>query len=356
MSARDVLLYARERASSRSWSGRVSCTFAACRSRLLAVGAFSCSSTPGPEVRGSRGARVLVVWGPLMIGGGFYTITGEWNADVGSRPALRVGDHRHYLGKHIDKLEADRKRHPHPPRPVGEKAARYAVLGTMVLQYPRRIPRTHRLFHTDNAGRFPLALRLLQAHSPVYRRPRPATCPRSTAPTSGACGTSPSLSAQPPFGALFVLGLVVEVCSTPPLDLGFHPRRSTALKAERDVVRHPRSRHLTERGRVQTSKKEVSTPRRGRRRGPRRSLRSARPRRHEDGLAGVAALLAPEQRRAVTDTTFMSRSASRPGLCPDRSVDVGVVAPVVNFVIYMRQLQRLLCQLLVTLELPGRRR
>jgi len=72
-----------------------------------------------------------------MISGGYYTITGEWSAEVvlaGLPYAL--GTAAIIFSKHIDKLEADRKKGIRTLSVLlGEKAARYAVLGMMVLQY-----------------------------------------------------------------------------------------------------------------------------------------------------------------------------------------------------------------------------
>jgi 1,4-dihydroxy-2-naphthoate polyprenyltransferase len=72
-----------------------------------------------------------------MIRGGYYTITGEWSAEVvlaGLPYAL--GTAAIIFSKHIDKLEADRKKGIRTLSVLlGEKAARDAVLGMMVLQY-----------------------------------------------------------------------------------------------------------------------------------------------------------------------------------------------------------------------------
>jgi 1,4-dihydroxy-2-naphthoate octaprenyltransferase len=103
---------------------------------LLAAGTFFVLFYTWPlKYVGLGELAVLVVWGPLMIGGGYYTITGEWNTDVvlaGLPYAL--GTTAIIFGKHIDKLEADREKGIRTlPSLLGEKAARYAVLGTMVL-------------------------------------------------------------------------------------------------------------------------------------------------------------------------------------------------------------------------------
>ena len=84
MSARDVLLYA-------AGTGLVALLTGVCLVYLrglpvlvlLAAGAFFVLFYTWPlKYVGLGELAVLVVWGPLMIGGGYYTITGEWNADV----------------------------------------------------------------------------------------------------------------------------------------------------------------------------------------------------------------------------------------------------------------------------------
>jgi 1,4-dihydroxy-2-naphthoate octaprenyltransferase len=80
---------------------------------------------------------VLIVWGPLMIGGGYYVITGhwDWNVILASLP-YALGVTTVIFGKHIDKYQVDKDKGIHTmPVLLGEKAARVAVVGMTVLQY-----------------------------------------------------------------------------------------------------------------------------------------------------------------------------------------------------------------------------
>jgi len=80
---------------------------------------------------------VLIVWGPLMIGGGYYVLTGNWvwNVVWASLPYV-LGVTTVIFGKHIDKREIDKAKKIYTlPVLIGEKAARYAVLAMMVLPY-----------------------------------------------------------------------------------------------------------------------------------------------------------------------------------------------------------------------------
>jgi 1,4-dihydroxy-2-naphthoate polyprenyltransferase len=217
MSARDVLLYA-------AGTGLVALLVGACLVYfrglpvlvLLAVGAFFVLFYTWPlKYVGLGELAVFVVWGPLMIGGGYYTITGEWNADVvlaGLPYAL--GTTAIIFGKHIDKLEADREKGIRTlPVLLGEKVARYAVLGTMVLQYLLIAYLVLTGFFTPIMLVVFLSLYgFFKLIVPVYRSPRPATMPEEyRADVWPLWYVAFAFLHNRRFGALFVLGLVVEV-------------------------------------------------------------------------------------------------------------------------------------------------
>ena len=139
MTAREILFYA-------AGTGLVALAAGACLGYvrgapilvLIAVGAFFVVFYTWPlKYFGLGELAVLVVWGPLMIGGGYYTITGEWSRDVvvASLP-YALGTTAIIFGKHIDKLEADKEKGIRTlPVLLGERASRYTVLGMMALQY-----------------------------------------------------------------------------------------------------------------------------------------------------------------------------------------------------------------------------
>mgnify|MGYP001319104497 FL=1 len=80
---------------------------------------------------------VVVIWGPLMVAGGYFVITGrwDWNVAIASLP-YALGPTTVLFGKHIDKLEQDRAKGIHTlPVILGEKAARYGVLVMVALMY-----------------------------------------------------------------------------------------------------------------------------------------------------------------------------------------------------------------------------
>lgn len=80
---------------------------------------------------------VVVIWGPLMVAGGYFVITGQWdwNVALASLP-YALGPTTVIFGKHIDKLKADAAKKIHTlPVLLGEQKARTVVLGMMALQY-----------------------------------------------------------------------------------------------------------------------------------------------------------------------------------------------------------------------------
>ncbi len=80
---------------------------------------------------------VLVVWGPLMVGGGYYVINGvwDWNVVIASLP-YALGVTGVIFGKHIDKYEMDKEKGIHTlPVLLGERLSRYTVIGMLLLQY-----------------------------------------------------------------------------------------------------------------------------------------------------------------------------------------------------------------------------
>jgi len=80
---------------------------------------------------------VLLVWGPLMVGGGYFAVTGQWNANMllASLPCA-LGATTVIFGKHIDKLKADSAKGIHTlPVIIGERASRIGVMLLVAFQY-----------------------------------------------------------------------------------------------------------------------------------------------------------------------------------------------------------------------------
>src|SRR4030066_422457 len=95
---------------------------------LLAAGAFFVLFYTWPLKYIAMGeVAVLLVWGPLMIGGGYFVLTGAWgwNGTLASIPYV-LGVTTVIFGKHIDKLKIDREKKIHTlPVLIGERLSRY---------------------------------------------------------------------------------------------------------------------------------------------------------------------------------------------------------------------------------------
>ncbi len=105
---------------------------------LLGAGAFFVLFYTWPlKYIGMGEPSVLLVWGPLMVGGGFYIITGSWSNDVAvASIAYALGPTAVLFGKHIDKLDADSEKKIRTlPVILGEKASRYSVFGMLLAQF-----------------------------------------------------------------------------------------------------------------------------------------------------------------------------------------------------------------------------
>ncbi|HBB90700.1 MAG: hypothetical protein A2X22_01835 [Bacteroidetes bacterium GWF2_49_14] len=81
---------------------------------------------------------VVLVWGPLMIGGTYFVTSGfVWSWDVAWISAVyAIGPTSVIFGKHIDKLKEDRKKKIFTlPVILGETISRYTVLVLWIGQY-----------------------------------------------------------------------------------------------------------------------------------------------------------------------------------------------------------------------------
>jgi 1,4-dihydroxy-2-naphthoate octaprenyltransferase len=105
---------------------------------LLGLGAFFVLFYTWPLKYIALGEiAVLIVWGPLMIGGGYYVLTNHWSWNVvwASLPYV-LGVTTVIFGKHIDKIQVDKAKKIFTlPVIIGEKASRFFVQAMMILPY-----------------------------------------------------------------------------------------------------------------------------------------------------------------------------------------------------------------------------
>jgi 1,4-dihydroxy-2-naphthoate octaprenyltransferase len=180
---------------------------------LLGMGAFFLLFYTWPLKGLAMGElAVLIVWGPLMIGGGYFVLTQNWSWFVvlASLPYV-LGVTTVIFGKHIDKLDMDRKKGIHTlPVVIGEKASRFAVLGMMIVPYLITLYLIFARFFTPVMLVVFLALPSFLKIYPVFLKPKPETRPE------GSRGwplffVGYAFYNNRTFGSLFMFGLLLDV-------------------------------------------------------------------------------------------------------------------------------------------------
>jgi 1,4-dihydroxy-2-naphthoate polyprenyltransferase len=157
---------------------------------------------------------VILVWGPLMIGGGYFVITGAWSWQVAiaSLP-YALGTTMVIFGKHIDKLDADKAKGIHTlPVLMGEKAARYFTLAMMTLQYLLVVYLVITRFFSPVLLLVFLAITTVPLVWKVYKAPkpkeRPDWFPENTWPLYFV---AMGFLHNRQFGIWYLLGMIVDV-------------------------------------------------------------------------------------------------------------------------------------------------
>jgi len=159
---------------------------------------------------------VLIVWGPLMIGGGYYVLAHHWNWNVviASLPYV-LGVTTVIFGKHIDKYLIDKEKKIHTlPVVIGEKAARYSVLAMMILPYFFTAYLIAIKFFTPIMAIVLFAIPTLRTIYPAILKPKPAGRPADFPDGQGGWPLYFAPMAfwnNRKFGSLFMLGLLVDV-------------------------------------------------------------------------------------------------------------------------------------------------
>ena len=179
---------------------------------LLGLGAFFVLFYTWPLKGLAMGEiAVLIVWGPLMIGGGYYVLTGSWDWSVAmaSLPYV-LGVTTVIFGKHIDKIAPDTQKKIHTlPVVIGEKAARYTVLAMMVIPYFLTAYLIAAKFFTPVMAIVVFAIPAFLKIYPIFLKPKPQ------APPEGQLGwplyfVGYAFYNNRTFGSLFMLGLLVD--------------------------------------------------------------------------------------------------------------------------------------------------
>ena len=178
---------------------------------LLALGAFFVLLYTWPlKYIGLGEIAVLIVWGPLMIGGGYYVITGtwDWTVIIASLP-YALGVTGVIFGKHIDKFDMDKEKNIHTlPVILGEKFSRYLALGTIFLQYILVVYLVIIRFFTPLMLIIFFSIPVLLQIIPLFRSPKPEEKPADYPDVWPNYFVAGAFVHNRRFGLLFMLGLI----------------------------------------------------------------------------------------------------------------------------------------------------
>lgn len=184
---------------------------------LLGLGAFFLLFYTWPLKHLALGeVAVVTVWGPLMIGGGYYVLTHNWDWNVvWATLPYALGVTTVIFGKHIDKIQLDREKNIHTlPVLIGEKTARYLVIGMMVLPYFLATYLITTKYFTPLILIILLATPRLRQVLPTFLKPKPTERPENFSEGQGGWPLyfAPlSFWYNRTFGTYFVLGLLADV-------------------------------------------------------------------------------------------------------------------------------------------------
>lgn len=182
---------------------------------LLLLGAFFVLFYTWPlKYIGLGEIAVIIVWGPLMIGGGYFVVTGawDWHVVIAGLPHA-LGATAVIFGKHIDKLAADRAKGIRTlPVLLGDRAARLTALAIVLLQYGIVLYLIVVSFFTPALlvvlGAIPALLLVIG----VLRRPKPTIMPAEyRADVWPLWFSAFAFVHTRRFGLLFLLGLILDI-------------------------------------------------------------------------------------------------------------------------------------------------
>lgn len=184
---------------------------------LLGLGAFFVLFYTWPLKGLAMGElSVLIVWGPLMIGGGYYVLTGSWNWNVvwASLPYV-LGVTTVIFGKHIDKRPIDKEKKIYTlPVVIGERASRFAIIAMMILPYMLVAYLIAIRYFTPVLLLVLFAIPSLRKVFPAFLKPKPSERPADFPDGQGGWPLYFAPLAffnNRAFGMWFMLGLIADV-------------------------------------------------------------------------------------------------------------------------------------------------
>lgn len=160
---------------------------------------------------------VFVVWGPLMVGGGYYVIADTWSWEVAIVGVVyALGVTAVLFGKHIDKIAFDKEIGVNTiPVMLGERNSRYAVLVMVVGQYAAIAYLVVTRFLLWPMLIVALAVPKLRQLWDVFTKTKPKGPPEGYPESAWPLWfVSFAFLHNRRFGSLFLLGLIVDTVIT----------------------------------------------------------------------------------------------------------------------------------------------
>lgn len=185
---------------------------------LLLIGAgFVIFYTWPLKYIGMGEVAVILVWGPLMVGGGYFVITGEWawHAVWVSIPQTLAAT-TVLFGKHIDKMPSDRASRIYTlPVILGDRLARATAIALIVAQYVVTAVLVGMQVMSGWVAIVVLALSTAKAAIDVFGKERPESPPADYPPEVWPLWYAPFAFVHTrTFGGLFLLGMVLDALWT----------------------------------------------------------------------------------------------------------------------------------------------
>ena len=156
---------------------------------------------------------VFLVWGPLMVAGGYYVITGlpwDWTIALASLPH-GVGVTSMLFGKHIDKLQQDKDLKIYTmPVVLGETLARWTMTALLISSYLIVIYLILARFFTPVMLLTFLGIPTLVEIWPILSNPKPAEKPEGFPDVWPNYYVAAAFHHTRRFGGLFLIAVVLD--------------------------------------------------------------------------------------------------------------------------------------------------
>lgn len=160
---------------------------------------------------------VLLVWGPLMVAGSYYVISGGiWSWEVALISLVySIGPTTVLFGKHTDKLQFDKEKRIYTlPVVLGETTSRYLVILMWVLQYSLIFYMIITNYFTPVMALVLLAFPKFITSVRIFSKPRPKETPQGFEQAWPLYLVHTAFLYNRRFGTLFLISLILEIIVT----------------------------------------------------------------------------------------------------------------------------------------------